>query len=249
MDSSTSTAPAGGSGPLGFGAALQVISAPRAAFEAVARDPQWIGPTLISLVIAVVGAFLMLPVGLSMQEELTIASLEKFDAPDEVVDQALAELPDPDNPGPGFYGQQMSGPIIATVFGLLLGALIVMLGAKFAGGGEGYRANLSLVAVANVIASLGFLVKAAVTAMTGTYEVSLGLPALLGLEFHSLPAIFLDLLDPFFLWHLFVLGIGVSVVNRVSKGAGNGVAFVWWALSLLRVRGMRFYFAWILGPA
>lgn len=249
MDSSTSDAPAGGSGPLGFGAALQVISAPRAAFEALARDPQWVGPTLISLVIAVVGAFLMLPVGLSMQEELTIASLEKFDAPDEIVDEALAELPDPENPGGGFYAQQMSGPIIATVFGLLFGALVVMLGAKFAGGGQGYRANLSLVAVANVIASIGFLVKAAVTAMTGTYEVSLGLPALLGLEFHSLPAIVLDLLDPFFVWHFFVLGIGVSVVNRLSQGAGNGVAFAWWALSLLPVLAMRLYFAWILGPA
>ena len=240
-------ATAGASGPLGLGAVAQVLTAPAAAFRAVAADPQWVGPTLVCFALAMIAGWMSLTVSLEFGADMAVAMMDRMGAPEEAIEEALAEMPAPDDRSPKVLAQHLLGQMVSPFFGILLGALVIHAGSKLMGGTAGFRASVTTVAVAMVVGMIGVLAKATLMGATGTVEVSFGPPALLGLDYHSLAAIFLDLLDPFLIWYLIVLGIGASVVHGISRGAGFGVALVWWVLGLVPVVGMRIFMAWSLG--
>ncbi|MEZ5065517.1 MAG: YIP1 family protein [bacterium] len=240
----------GASGPLGISAAFRVLFAPTAAFRAVAADGLWVGPVLLCFLFALIGGWIALPVSLDFGREMAIASMERFGAPEEAIDEALAKMPDPDDRSFKVVAQNVGGTVFTPIFGILFGAIVIHLGSRFLGSRQGFRFSLAAAATAMVVAMLGSLVKSIVMAMSGTVEVSLGPAALIpDLDFYSKGAALLEILDPFAIWFLVVSAIGVSVVHRLSRGGGFGIAFVWWILGMIPVIGMRLFLSWTMSGA
>jgi hypothetical protein len=255
--SAPETAPAGAASsgpppdPVGAGGLSlvpTVLFSPTRAFRALREDPRWLGPALLVAGLILLATWIQLPQQLAMSEEMAVAMLEKMNAPDEAYEEALANIPDPDDPGVGATVRQVAYGLFPAILAILVGGTLFHLITKIAGLGSRFRLSLSLFSLVYVVSALGMVVKSLVVRATDTMEVTLGPGVLLpNLEFHSIPAIALDLFDLFAIWALILLALGTRVALRASSGAGWGVAVSYWVVKSAVVFSTRALSAWMAG--
>ena len=240
--------PAGGVSAGGLSLVPALFSSPSRAFGRLAADPRWIGNGVLVLVLFALAMWVQLPQQLDLTEEITIASLEKFNAPEEAIDEALARLPDPDDIGPGEVLRQLRNAFIPVLFVVLIGGSVFHLLARIGGVAARWKMSVSIVTLAYVVSALGALVKAGVVRASDTMQVTMGPGAFVpGLDFHSIPAITLDLFDVFSLWGLYLMATGARVAFRTTPGGAWGIAGTYWILKSLVVFGFRTFTAWMMG--
>ncbi len=225
-----------------------LFGAPARAFARLAGDPKWIGNAALVLLLFAVATLVQLPQQLAMGEDMAIATMEKLNAPEEQIDEALARMPDPEDPEIGAVAQQAATSVLTVGAMMIIGGTLFHLIGRIAGAAAPWKMSMSVYTLVFVISALGAAVKGGVARISDTVEVTLG-PGILfpGLDYHSLGAIFLDVFDVFSLWALFLLAMGTRIAFRVSPGASWGIAGTYWILKSSLVFGVRGFTAWMMG--
>lgn len=232
----------------GFANVLPLFTSPAIAFARLAEAPRraFVGPMILSALLIMVSAWVMLPQILDVSYDAAVAMMEKMNVPEDKLDEALAEIPS--EVTPTVLLQNVFSNVISVPFFILIGAGIIHLAARLAGGRTAFSAMLGMFSLAYVIWALGAVVRAGAVVAADSVEVTLGPGALLpGVEFLSPLGIFLDLFDVFSIWHLLVLVVGISVVTGVSRGTAWGVALVYWVLRSLTFVGGKMLMMWARG--
>jgi hypothetical protein len=232
----------------GLGAVPLLFTRPAEAFAGLRPRPKWIGVLGLIVVLVALSTWIQLAQQLEFGAEITIRTMERFGAPEDAIEETLASLPDPDSLTIGDIAGQVAPAVITIVVVFFVGTAVLHLVAKIAGADPGFRLSLTVYALAFVPLALGVLVKSLLVRASDTMEVTLG-PGILfpGLDYNSLPAILLDLLDVFSLWNLVLLAVGARVAYRVSSTAGWGISGTLWVLRSLLVFGGRMFGAWAAG--
>jgi len=218
----------------GLGAVPSLISSPSTAFRRLAVDPQWLGAFLLFLVLVGIGAAIRLPQDIALGYEITETSMQKLGLGAEAIDQALARLPDPENIPPTEVASRVAQTVI--IMGALgfLGVLVIWLIARLMGPQAGFRQAATVLWTAQLAAGLGYLLLAVAVRMADSVEVSLGPAALFpGLEWGSLPYLFLEIFNVFSLVTLYLLAVGSRWIFGVAKGTGWAIGGTYWAIVAL----------------
>jgi hypothetical protein len=189
-----------------------IIASPGAAFEAVARAPQWVGVLILTFLVAAGSSALVLETDVGQlalldQWERTAAAFGR-----DVTDGEYAVMADASRNGALYavVSACVSGPLL--VFAL---SGVLFLAFRPAAPDVAFRQVLAIVAHAGVILALRQLIAAPIVYATET----LASPITLGLFFRMLDeaspfARFFGIIDLFVVWWAVVLAIGMSVVYR-----------------------------------
>lgn len=230
MSDQETAAPAG---PLGFGAVARLLTSPTQAFRSLAANPQWLGAFLLYVVIIGVATTLRMEQDLTMQYTTTETVMERMGLPDEDIDEALDSLPNPDNLSGGDRAKHLAPAVIVTALFGFLGALVYWLIGKVFGAQGRYGQALSVFWHANLAAALAYLVLAVMVRIADTVEVSIGLGAVVPVEWGSAPHVLLEIINPFSIAMLFLLAVGTREVFRVAGNRSWNIAGTFWGLSVL----------------
>lgn len=133
-------------------------------------------------------------------------------------------------------------PPVITIIGLLIGAGLLWIGVSIVGGQARYRALLSVLAYCFITYVLFQAVTAAVLMVRGVGAVSsfADLRAPVGLDLLAPGAglflgTFLNGINPFSVWGVWLCGTGVSITQETSRGTGIVIAAVAFLIGLLLV--------------
>lgn len=185
----------------GWSALGESLWSPARMFSVLA-EKSWIWPPyLTQMVLGAAGAILILNTGV----------IEKsIDAPAGI--QTAGKL-----------GGLLGGTLTPWVAGLVVAAIAALIGLLM-GGGVRYSTYLAMVGYARLPYAIGGLIQSALVATsksaTALTSVSLSPAAMLPAGTNSLLHGFLATLNPFDLWYLALLAIGMAALHRkpVSKG-------------------------------
>lgn len=225
-----------------------LLGAPRRAFEIVRDRPGWISAFALGLLIVVASFVVQLPQTLRYQAEVTRATMERFDVPEEEIQKAIDSIPDPQAMSSGDFAEQVGFPSLFLVLPFFLGALVLHLLVKAFGATTPFRSSLGVLSLATLPNSLGALLKSFLARATDTIEVALSPLALFpGIGFHSALGIALDSFDAFSILSGLLVGLGVHTVMGLQTSSARIVALVYWTLGALVVFLLRFSQSWFSG--
>ncbi|MFN8176493.1 MAG: YIP1 family protein [bacterium] len=235
-----------GSGPLGLGVVPLLLVSPVEAFRRLAREPRWIGPFVLGVLLVTIGMWLALTVTLEASAQKAEQIMGKLGVPEAKRTEALANLPSPDDRSAAVLIRNVAVPgLIVVAFGFLM-AGVLHLFVRLSGRTPAFRQTLTLFSAGFVVVALGDLVKSALMAASGTMEVTLGPGALIpDLRYDSVPSILLDFLDVFSVWNLVLLTIGGAVLWGTTRRASFGICGTFWLLKGLLVVAGRLFGAWL----
>ncbi len=221
---------------------------PTNAFTKLRDHGGWIGAFLLGLLILAAAFAVQLPQSLRYQAEMTRATMEKFDLPQEEIDEALRRVPDPSRLSTGEALQQVMIPVLFSAPVFFLGAFVFHLLSRAFGADPRLATSLGVFALAELANAVGALVKGALVRMSDTIEVSLGPGALVpGVRFDSPIGIFLDLFDVFSIATALLLVVGARVVFSVPSKTAWTIAGSFWTLRALVVFLLRLSQTWFTG--
>ena len=104
-----------------------LVTAPARAFESIRDRGGWVGAFLLGIAILAAAFAIQLSQTLRYQEEVTRATMEKFDLPEEEVDAAIRNLPDPAHLSAGDLATQVLLPALFAAPAFFLGAFLFHL--------------------------------------------------------------------------------------------------------------------------
>ena len=236
----------GSVGGKGLAILPDLLASPSRAFRRLAADPQWIGIALFVLLLFGLAAWIRMPVEFAYQIEATEAAFERFDVPPAEREEALANMPDPDEVSFGRAAAHIATGLGFVLVILLAGVLVLQLIARIAGiPAATFRTSSAVLFTASIASGAGVLVMAVLSRASNSIEVSLGPGAFF--PYHSLPGIFLDLFDVSSVITLLLLVIGVREVFGTKSGTSWAIAGTYWLLSSMVVIGFRLVGAWVSG--
>ncbi len=127
------------------------------------------------------------------------------------------------------------GGIVMTALFWLIGAGALYTLALFLGGEGGFKQTFTLMTWAWLPFFLRDLTQAAYVALSGQMIVDTGLSGLVAtgdraVDGANLLYIFLSQLDPFFVWHLILVAVGLAALNRFGKTKAVVAGLVYWAV-------------------
>jgi hypothetical protein len=194
------------------------------------------------------GFAIQLPQSLRYQREVSRSTMEKFDLPEEDIQEALGRIPKWDDLTAAGFAQQIALPVAFLIPTFFLGAVLFHLLAKAFGVEPRFILSLGIFALAQLASALGALLKGVLARASDSVEVSLSPAALVpGAGFESALGIFLDLFDVFSLLNGVLLGIGARVGYGVTPSTGWGIAAVYWIVKSLVVFLLRVMQSWFSG--
>jgi hypothetical protein len=247
--SSSEASPAGAPvAAKGLGVVPLLLTSPAEAFRRLGADPQWIGPFVLYLVLALAATWIRMPQDLVYQYEVAEQMFERLGMSGEEMDEALAAMPDPESLTPGRAALHVApAAAVLALFGFL-GALVYWVLARLLGPQPTFRRALSAYWTANLAAGFGYLVLAIVVRLSDTIEVSLGPAALIpGLSWGSLPQLILDVFNVFSLVLLYFLAVGARWVFPAPKGTAWAIAGVSWGISAMVTLATEIFGSWASG--
>jgi hypothetical protein len=225
-----------------------LFSAPSRAFQTIRDTGGWAGAFLLGLALLAAAFAVQLPQTLRYQEEVTRATMEKLDLPEEEIDAAIRSIPDPARLSAGDFAMQVLLPTLVAAPAFFLGALLFHVLASAFGAEPRFSQTLGLFSLAHLASAAGALAKGALVRASDTIEVTLGPGALVpGVPFESGLGIFLDLFDVFSILNAVLLAIGARVVYDVTSRSSSAIAGTYWTLKAVVVFLLRMTQAWFTG--
>lgn len=216
------------SGPILSPAArlFRLVSDPRAAFASTAVVPKPL------LVVGLAMLLTALATALTVDISLDVGRAAGLEA---MVNQGMSRA-DAEAAFDSMRGVQRIGGIVAAPISILAGAALgglIYWGVSnvVLGGRPLYKALLELVSVSLLIQLLGGMLRVPLVLSTGDPYASIGLGAFVesGSRFQPL----LMQIDPFAIWAVYLVTIGLSQIYGVSTKRAAGVAIGLWIAGLL----------------
>lgn len=201
--------------------------APRRLAAGITEDSPWVDVLVITTVVAMVAAALLPAEYFLAQVETPVDRLgrpvEVTSPPEEIVRW-------------GRLLQMFSAAVMHPMIVVMVAGLITLLFSVVGGGGVEMRRYLALTSHAFLISALGVVLATVVQIATGAPEVQPSLAPLLGdAAGGAFPLRVLALLNPFTLWMLGVLALGISEMDRRRSFAATAGVLLGLYLALAAV--------------
>jgi hypothetical protein len=197
---------------------INVFMAPSKAFAAVRKNPRWISPTILVLLLSSVMTWYITPAIQKEQKERMITQLENRGMDQEQIDEAVERTQQPWMKYM-IFGSALIGGFLVI---LAMAGVWLFVAKTLLGGETCYKHMLEVVSLSMLIPSVGMLVKAPIIRFKETMNVHFSLATFMpDSAKESLIYKFLMNTDFFNIWFIAVLCIGIAVV------AGLKVQKVW----------------------
>jgi hypothetical protein len=204
---------------------FNVLHEPTPVFERLREKPRWLVPLLINIALLMVLTFVLRPYYIAAFQGMAGS----------MPPEQAARMPSPQT-------QAMFGVIftpLVVFLGVLAGAGLLWVAGALSGAEARYNLMLSVLSHTYVTFVLYSIVAALVLMVRGVESVS-GMDDLrpaLGLDLVAPEAgrflgAFLNGINPFSIWGVWLTGVGVSVTHRTSRGTGMTVAAIAYLIAL-----------------
>ena len=228
MDQIESTPPAPAQ-QLGLGARiLLTFTEPTRLFERLRENPSWLLVFVVAALIKGAAAWVIFPV--QTAEVAGFMEDSKFMQllPEAQQEETLEQMRNPPD------WKRHIAPVQAIVgwlFMLLVGSVLLYGAQRVLGGDAGFKAMLAVASHAFLIVAVRSLVLLPLQLTKESFVmVTLSPAILLDVAEPTTNFMLLGALDVFMLWATVVLGMGVSIVGRISGTAGYAVSFTLYLL-------------------
>ncbi len=212
---------------------LSVFSQPTALFRYLRDKPDVIVPIVITIIVAIASSFITYDAQIDKQVEL-YENMNSEIFTEAQKDEAIDQLEN------SRYGLQRHlaiwgiTPLGALAGMLILSVLLWFVGRVLLGGESSFAQTFSMFGYASLFYTLlGSIVKLPTMAMQNTVDIDFSIARLLEKDYGSALYRFLSGFDPFTIWTIILLGIGIAVINRFSIKKGMIVMGVLWLVFLL----------------
>ena len=195
------------------GRILRVFYAPSETFEAVAEQrsaADWLVPTALIAVVATVAALLVLPIvtegGQEAMQQMKDMSAEEREMVEKFQSQGAAQA-----------ATLIATPIVMFIY-LFMGAALCLVAGKLIGGLLGYGQALAIMAYAGLVTLPQQVIATLLISAKKTPEIQMGLGLFLSEEaLQSFGGRFLAGIDPFLVWWIVIIGLGLSIVGNIER--------------------------------
>lgn len=186
---------------------INIFVAPQATFEAEKQKPLWYVPLTLFLILTVIGAVLLKPVTMQMQQEKMVESMEKRGMTQEQIEQAQERV------------QKMSGIwaivpqlVFQIIFLLIISAVWLFVSNILIGGSGKFVQMLSVTAYSWLVVAVGMLIKTPIILSKQSLNVHFS-PATFLSDEKTLIYKLLSQFDLFNIWCFFIVTIGIAVMT------------------------------------
>jgi hypothetical protein len=155
---------------IGWAILRELVRSPTVAFGALAIHPFWIPSLLVCVLLLGAGQGVQYQESLRFGREVQESALQRFDLPEEDVEAAMAALPDPENLTAADYAKGVGQGVLSTLVFGFLGAVLLHLGVKVAGGDPAFGGSLALFFLAWTVSCVGVLAHGLLASLSGTLE-------------------------------------------------------------------------------
>ncbi|MBN1154531.1 YIP1 family protein [candidate division KSB1 bacterium] len=191
---------------------FNIFVSPRTTFESIDRKPDWFIPILIFVIITTIVSFFIMPIALDQQFEQQRIKMQERGMSDEEIETALTMgRKYAEKIGP------ISAPVSAVIILVIIAAVVYFLGNVILGGKTSFKKILSVISYTSLIGGLGGLLLLPIMLSKKSMNVHFSLATFLPDK--SAETVIYQLLksvDFFMLWQIFVAGIGMAVLYRMS---------------------------------
>lgn len=219
---------------------FSMIDRPRQAFTQVAQRPRsWWLPALLVVVSLVALSLVVAPQSVELSNQRSQQMMESImqNLSEEQAQQVQAQMAQ----GSGsmttttFLLSAVGGGLVLAALGWVARGAIVHFGSMLVGGTSAWPASFALGVWSMIPFFFRDLFQMAYVAITGQLIENAGLSFLVASPdwlANSRNAAYLALsqVDPFVLWHIVLLAIGLATINKLSKGGAAVMAVVIWLL-------------------
>ncbi len=191
---------------------INVFFSPRKTMESVDRNPKWVLPLAVLLVLTLISTILTLNVTMTEQMHKQRQILEERGMSDEEIDNAIQ------------MGQKI-GKVIAPISAVVAGGIFVALIALFIwfvgniilGGETTFKKVFTVFIYSSFISAVGMLIKVPLILQKKTADITFSLASFFNPEsMNKFLYSFLKSIEVFEVWRFVVLAIGFSVIYRFS---------------------------------
>jgi hypothetical protein len=218
--------------PSSFERIIGVFISPNETFASIARQPDWVVPLLIILLVALAGGIVFaqrMDFGAPIREAME----ERKDLPPDAADRAVR------------IGSSVAkvasylSPVISGVV-LLIIAAVLLLAFRLMGGEGNFLQAFSVTVYAwmpgvikSIIMTVIVAVRSNVSALDLPILVRSNLAFLVSMKEHPMAFVLLSSLDIFTVWLLALLIIGFSYVSKFSKAKSAAIVITLWVIGSL----------------
>jgi hypothetical protein len=198
---------------------VEVFTSPTKAFDGYKKNPT----ILILLIVTMVIAYLM-SVPTAKYEAINQYEMMKSS---EILPPTVIEKMRTDAENMSGWIGAVGKPIAIPIFGLISALLALFFGKVIFGGTAGFKEVWGVVLLAGLIGLLGEILRIPLVMAKETFLVSYGLAAFFpGKNFTSILYALFFFMDVFFVWTVFVAGVGYAKIFGISRGKGIFTAFI-----------------------
>ncbi len=215
---------------------LKVVGDPRAAFAATAARPRpWLA-LVLAMALTVLITVLTMDISLEAGRDAALQTMESAG-----MSVAEAERAYEQSRGVQRSAGLVFGPLAVLATAALAALVYWGVANLLFGSRPPYLALLEMSAVAALVKVVGGLVRVPLVLSTGDAFASIGLGAFVdsGSRYQAL----LAPIDPFAIWAVFLVTIGLSRIYRVETGRAAAVAIGVWLLGIAAVGVPAMYFS------
>ncbi len=196
---------------------VKIYSDPAAAFESIRKNPTWLIPVLLTILLAITMILSTSDLQVEAQKEAILSSERMTEEQKDMILEGMEDS------GPLKTQVLPAGmAVIGTfIYFAIAAAIFMMIGNLIMGGNTTYKQNFALFAWGSLIGIAEIIVKVPLMLSKGTYKVYTSL-ALLMDESESGTVLFqvFDAVDLFAIWKIVVFSIGFSVIYQISRKKG-----------------------------
>lgn len=207
---------------------IGVITSPVATFADIVKSPTWLLPLLAAIIVTVGITFQMVP----MIAKMTAEEMAKNpNMTQDQIEQAVGIV-------------KMVTPympiLYITIWNLILGLLMMLVGGLFMGGSSSYKTLFSVACWAGPIMIVTGIIAMIFRIFTRTIESPTSLIFMApDAERDSAIYFLLTQIDLLAIWYIAVIGIGFAAAYKFATQKGIITTFVSWAVIILAIAGIK----------
>jgi hypothetical protein len=210
---------------------FSIYTAPTAVFTRLREKPTWVIPLIIALVATLaITALSIQYVDWSGQREQMLERFDESDMTEEQQEQALERMESfTDNPLMR-YGFPLLGAIITQLVAFFFLALVYNLSLPLLGATGNFTRVMSVTAWAGLVMVPAVVVRAILTIMSKSAEVSTSLLLVAPNVSNGFLKVVLSRVDLFTIWQLVLVAIGLKVMFDIKGSKSYWLVAAVWAL-------------------